>query len=77
MMNLPWFKRKGIFFIPVSIVGWVLLLSALICAVYVFITIDNKRHSGSDALMNFVFHLIIIGAIYSSIAFLTSRKQKA
>jgi len=74
-MKLPWFKRTGMFFIPVSIVGWLILLSALICAVYVFITIDNKRHSGSDALINFVFHLIMIGAIYSSIAFFTSRKQ--
>jgi len=75
-MKLPWFKRTGMFFIPVSIVGWLILLSAFICAVYVFITIDNKRHSGSDALINFVFHLIIIGAVYSSIAFFTSRKQR-
>jgi type II secretory pathway component PulF len=75
-MKLPWFKRNGIFFIPVSVAGWVLLSGGFACAVYVFIKIDNKSHSVSDTLMNFAFNLLIIGAIYSLIAFLTSRKLK-
>jgi hypothetical protein len=72
-MNLPWFKRIGIFFIPTAIIGWLLLLGGLAYAVYVFIDIDSRSHSVSDTLINFVFNLLVIGAVYSLIAFLTSR----
>ncbi len=75
-MNLPWFKRIGILFIPVSIIGWIVLLGGVAYAVYIFIDIDSRSHSVSDTLMNFVFNLILIGAVYSLIAFLTSRKAK-
>jgi len=75
-MNLPWFKRIGIFFIPTSIIGWLILLGGLICAVYVFIGIDSRSHSVSDTLINFVFNLLIISALYSLIAYLTSRAAK-
>ena len=76
-MNLPWFKRKGIFYIPKSIIGWILLLGGLIYAVYTFIDIDSRSHSESDTLINFVFNLIIIGAVYSLIGYLTSRSNKS
>ncbi len=72
-MNLPWFKRIGIFFIPISIIGWVLLLSGLCYAVYVFIDIDSKSHSVSDTLINFVFNLLIITAVYTLIAYVASK----
>ena len=75
-MNLPWFKRIGIFFIPTAIIGWLMLLGSLAYAVYVFIDIDSRSHSVSDTLINFVFNLLIIGAVYSVIAFLTSRPVK-
>ena len=75
-MNLPWFKRIGIFFIPTAIIGWLMLLGGLAYAVYVFIDIDSRSHSVSDTLINFVFNLLIIGAVYSLIAFLTSRTAK-
>jgi hypothetical protein len=76
-MNLPWFKRIGIFFIPTSIIGWILSLGGLVYAVYIFIDIDSRSHSVSDTLIKFVFNLIIIGAVYSSIAYLTSRRSKS
>jgi hypothetical protein len=76
-MNLPWFKRVGIFFIPKSIIGWIMLLGGLIYAVYIFIDIDSRSHSASDTLIKFIFNLIIIGAVYSLIAYLTSRTNKA
>lgn len=76
-MNFPWFKRIGIFFIPSTIIGWLLLLAALAYSVYVFIDIDNRSHSVSDTLINFVFNLIIIVVLYSLVAFSTSRKTKA
>jgi hypothetical protein len=76
-MNLPWFKQNGIFYVPTSVIGWLILVSGLAYAVYVFIDIDSRSHSVSDTLINFVFNLLIIGAIYSLIGYLTSiRKQK-
>ena len=75
-MNFPWFKRIGIFFLPVTVAGWILLLAGVSFAVYSFIDIDGRSHSVSDTLMNFVFMLLIIGAVYSFIAYLTSRVPK-
>lgn len=75
-MNLPWFKRYVLFFVPVSIIGWIILFAGLAYTVYVFIDIDSRSHSISDTLINFVFNLLIIAAIYSAIALLTSRKEE-
>jgi hypothetical protein len=72
-MKLPWFKRTGIFFIPITFPGWIILISALAYTVYTFIDIDSRSHSVSDTLMNFVFNLVLITVAYSVIAFLTSK----
>jgi hypothetical protein len=71
-MNLPWFKRIGIFYIPKNIIGWVIFVAGIAYSVYVFIDIDSRSHSVSDTLMNFVFNLLIITAVYTLIAYLTS-----
>lgn len=75
-MNFPWFKRIGIFFIPITIMGWLLLVAGIAYAVYLFIDIDSRSHSVSDTLINFVFNLFILGVIYSLMAFLTSKAPK-
>ncbi|HEY4787783.1 MAG TPA: hypothetical protein VIH57_17125 [Bacteroidales bacterium] len=75
-MKLPWFKRAGIFFLPSAFIGWIILLAGLVYAVYVFRSIDSTSHSASDTLINFVFRLLVIGAVYSLIGFLTSRKMR-
>ena len=75
-MNLPWFKRIGILFIPVSIIGWLILLGGIAYAVYVFIDIDGRSHSVSDTLINFVFNLLIIAAVYSLVGYLASKTTK-
>ena len=75
-MKFPWFKRIGIFFIPIKVAGWIILLAGLAFAVYSFIDIDSRSHSNSDTLMNFVFMCLIIGAVYSVIAYVTSRVWK-
>ena len=72
-MKLIWFKRNGIIFSPSSIIGWIILLIGIVYSIYSFIKIDSRSHSVSDTLINFVFRLLIIIAIYSLIAFLTSR----
>jgi hypothetical protein len=75
-MKLNWFKREGIFFLPTSIAGWLILVAGIAFAVYSFIDIDSRSHSVSDTLMNFVFRLLIIVAVYSLIAYFTSRTPK-
>jgi len=72
-MKFPWFRRIGIFFIPKSIIGWIILLCGLTYAVYIFMDIDSRSHSASDTLMNFAFNLVIIGAVYSLIGVFSSR----
>ena len=74
-MNLPWFKRIGIFFIPTSFFGWIILIGLAFYAVYVFTDIDKSSHSASDTLINFAFNLLIIAAVYSLIAFFTSKRN--
>lgn len=76
-MNINWFQRKVPFFIPVTIAGWIVLLAGIIYAVYVFFDIDSRSHSASDTLINFVFNLLIIGAVYALIAFFTSRPSES
>jgi hypothetical protein len=76
-MNLPWFKRAGIIFFPHSVIGWIISLIGFAYAVYSFISIDSRSHSVSDTLINFVFRLLIVFAVYTLIAYLTSRDPKA
>lgn len=75
-MKFPWFKRNGLVFIPKNLIGWIIFLAGAAYAVYKFIEIDKKSHSVSDTLMNFVFNLLIIGAVYTLIAYLTCGEKR-
>ena len=72
-MNFPWFRRSGALYIPISLMGYLLLSGGLFYSVFVFLAIDSKSHSASDTLMNFVFYLLIIAAGYTLVGYLTSR----
>ena len=72
-MKLNWFTRKGIIYWPVSIAGYLILLIAAAYAVYSFIDIDSRSHSVSDTMINFVFHLLLIGLAYTIIAYFTEK----
>lgn len=74
-MKLNWFIRKGVFYQPASVVGWLILVLAAAYAVYTFIDIDSRSHSASDTLINFVFNLLIIGLVYSVIGYCTEGKK--
>jgi hypothetical protein len=74
-MKLNWFTRKGIIYWPASIVGWFILVIALAYAVYTFIDIDGRSHSVSDTLINFVFNLLLIGLVYTIIAYFTEARK--
>ncbi len=72
---MNWFKRKSIFFLPTSLIGWLIFAVAGIYSAYIFIDIDSRSHSVSDTLINFVFNLLIIGVVYSAIAYFTSDRE--
>lgn len=71
-MNFPWFKRFGMLYFPRNPAGWIIMLAGIILAVYRFIVIDRSSHSASDTLRPFIINLIIIFAVYTFIAYLTS-----
>jgi len=73
-MKLNWFIRKGIFYLPVSVAGWIILVLAAAYAVYTFIDINGQSHSVSDVMINFVFNLLIIGLVYTIIAYFTEAR---
>ena len=75
-MKPAWFVRKGIFFLPVSIMGWLILVAAATYAIYLFMDIDSRSHSVSDTLMNWVFNCLIIGVVYSIVGFFTKKSEK-
>lgn len=75
-MHLNWFIRKGIFFLPASLIGWLILIIAAAYAVYLFIDIDSRSHSASDTLINWVFNCLIVGVVYSLIGFITEKKER-
>lgn len=76
-MKLNWFIRKGIFFLPYSIVGWLIFILAVVYAVYLFIDIDSRSHSASDTLINWVFNCLMVGLGYSLIGFFTEKKENS
>ncbi|MEO6694752.1 MAG: hypothetical protein ABIY50_08590 [Ignavibacteria bacterium] len=49
-MNFQWFKKTGLIYIPVSIVGIVMYLMTIAFCVTVFIAVDRNSHSNSDTL---------------------------
>jgi hypothetical protein len=65
------FNRRGLFFKPTSWAGWLILIAAIGYAAFVFADLNNRAHSVSDLMINFVFRGIIIGAMYSLVAYLS------
>jgi hypothetical protein len=72
-MDFPWFRRRGWFYLPVSKMGWAILLVAFVYVVYKFREIDSDSHSVSDTLINWVFYVLITGAVYTLIGYWSSR----
>jgi len=75
-MKLNWFIRKGIFFFPASIVGWLIAVAVAAYAIYLFIDIDSRSHSVSDTLINWVFNLLIVAVAYSVVGFFTEKPRQ-
>lgn len=69
------FERKGILFIPINFAGWLIFALAVLYAIYNGVKLNNVTHSVSDFLINMVFSLLIIAAVYSLIAYFTLTKK--
>jgi len=72
-MKAIWFKRNGLFYFPANAIGWIIFLMAVVYAVYVFIDIDSRSHSVSDTLINFAFNVLIVGAVYTLIGWVSGK----
>jgi hypothetical protein len=72
-MKFHWFIRRGIFYLPASIVGWFIFGAMVVYTVYLFIDIDSRSHSVSDTLINWVFDILIVGVAYSIVGFFTAK----
>jgi uncharacterized membrane protein len=70
---MDWFSHRGIFFIPKSIIGWLIAIFCIVYLIYAFIQIDSTSHSVGDTMINWVFRSLIVGAIYSVVGFICSK----
>jgi hypothetical protein len=53
-MKKPFFKRVGILYVPVSLVGGLIALFTIAIIVHDFIFIDSHSHSVSDTYYGFL-----------------------
>jgi hypothetical protein len=76
-MGLPWFRKFGWVYRPVTLAGWVVLVVALGLCVWVFVVVDRRSHSASDTLIGVfpyaALFLMIAGWIASKTCAPTSR----
>ncbi len=49
-MKKLWFKKYGVVYYPISIVGTFLTIITILFCITVFITVDRHSHSVSDTL---------------------------
>ncbi|MEA3002512.1 MAG: hypothetical protein QOH81_1300 [Sphingomonadales bacterium] len=47
---MRWFKPFGLVFYPVSAMGWLATLFALAFCAHIFLFVDHRAHSVTDAL---------------------------
>ncbi|MBS1505391.1 MAG: hypothetical protein JSS79_01985 [Bacteroidetes bacterium] len=69
---MKWFIRKGIFYQPVSLMGWMILVFAVVGSVFMFTRIDSTSHSASDTIRNWLLSDLLIAAVYTLVGYLTS-----
>lgn len=59
---------------PASVAGRIIAAAAGLYAIYIFIDTNNRSTSIGVMLSNFVFSLLIIGLVYTLIAFFTEKR---
>ena len=71
---MNWFVRRGLFYRPISLTGWVLLAAAIAYLAWAFVDIDSRSHSASDTLISWFFNTLLVGMIYSVIGYFTEKR---
>jgi hypothetical protein len=75
-MKTYWFKKIGWIYIPISVIGILISLCALIFCVTVFIAVDRHSHSVSDTLYGIFPYFVSAFTILFWIASNTSDRKK-
>lgn len=71
---MNWFTRRGIFFVPNSLVGWAFIVIAIGYSVYAFIEIDSRSGSVSDTLVSWIFNVVLVFAALYGVAWMSTKK---
>jgi hypothetical protein len=74
-MKTQWFKRRGWFYLPVSLPGAIITLAALAFCIQVFVAVDRHSHSVSDTLYGVFPFFAIVFLLFDWIAGRTSRQS--
>ena len=53
-MKTHWFAKKGWFYVPVSPIGWLILIFTNILIIHDFMAVDRHSHSVSDTYYGFL-----------------------
>ncbi len=72
---MNWFVRKGIFFRPASLMGWLIFAAGAAYIAWAFYDIDSRSHSASDTLINWFFNILLTGLLYSVIGYFTEKRS--
>ena len=49
-MRMKWFRRTRFLYLPMSVVGFVVYIAAVVFLITVFVAVDRHSHSMSDTL---------------------------
>jgi len=74
-MKTNWFKKVGWIYVPISVMGVVVSLLAIIFCVTVFIAVDRNSHSVSDTFYGIFPYFVSVFAILFWIAGNTSKDK--
>ena len=75
-MKTSWFKKLGWIYIPISVVGILISLCAIVFCITVFIAVDRHSHSVSDTLYGIFPYFVSAFTILFWIAANTSDHKK-
>jgi hypothetical protein len=73
-MKQKWFKEAGLFYIPISPMGWVVTILAAIFCLHIFLFVDSRSGSVSDTLYGIFPYVVPTALAWYIIASRTSKK---
>ena len=73
-METNWFKKTGVVYLPVSVIGVTMYVMTIIFCVTVFMAVDRHSHSNSDTLYGIFPYFVSAFTILFWIAANTSKK---